>query len=142
IYEVSEGYASVMLLKLDGSDKNGGTVIFHAIYGDDAMPEVGISALVADDTGLVVGVRTDDGDDAKGSVSVLSPDGSTKKDLGTLPANVSALALADTKVYVGTLGGDVFVANRSGSGSLTKVASGEGEVSSIVVDHDDVFFGT
>jgi hypothetical protein len=141
IYEINEGYASVIRYPLDGSNKEGESLV-HAIYGSDEMPEVGIRRLVADDDGFVVAQRTSDDDTKPGPIVAYSPAGKSDKKLGEVPGGASALRLSGAKVYVGTRTGDVLVAARDGSGSLTKVASGAGAVASIAVAGDDVFFGT
>jgi len=141
IYEINEGYASVMRYPLDGSNKEGESLV-HAIYGNDEMPEVGIRRLAADDGGFVVALRTSDDDTKPGPVVASSPTGRNEKKLGEIAGGASALRIAGAKVYVGTRTGDVLVAARDGSGSLTKVASGAGAVASIAIAGDDVFFGT
>ena len=142
IYEINEGYASVVRYPLDGSNKEGEN-LFHAIYGSDELPEVGVRRLVADDDGFVITVRTSD-DDAKppapSSRSRLLA--RTRRSSAPSRAAPSALRIDGAKVYVGTRAGDVLVAARDGSGSLTKVASAAGAVASIAVAGDDVFFGT
>ena len=141
IYEINEGYASVMRYPLDGSKPEGESIL-HSSFGHDDMPEVGIRQLAADDDGIVVSLRTSDDDAAPGSVVALTPAGQNEKKLGNVPGGATALKIDGAKVYVGTRGGDVLVAARDGSGSLTKVASGQGAVASIAVAGDDVFFGT
>lgn len=141
IYEINEGYASVMRYPLDGSNKEGESLV-HAIYGNDEMPEVGIRRLAADDDGFVVALRTSDDDTKPGPVVASSPTGKNEKKLGEVAGGATALRIAGAKVYVGTRTGDVLVAARDGSGSLTKLASGAGAVASIAVAGDDVFFGT
>ena len=141
IYEINEAYASVMRYPLDGSNKEGEGIL-HASFGQDDYPEVGIRALAADDDGLVVAMRTSDDATVPGSIVALTPAGKNEKKLGAVPGGATALKIDGAKVYVGTATGDVLVAARDGSGSLTKVASGQGAVSSIAVSGDDVFFGT
>ena len=142
IYEINEGYASIMRLELDGSSKDGGQRLYHAIYGNEEQPEVGIRVLAADDDGLVAAIRTNDDNSKPGPIVALTPAGKNEKQLGTVAGGATALKIAGAKVYVGTLTGDVLVANRDGTGALTKVASGAGAVASIAVAGDDVFFGT
>lgn len=141
IYEINEGYASVMRYPLDGS-KPEGEGLFHAIYGQEEMPNVGIVALRADDDGFVVAVRTDDDESKPGPILAFTPAGKNEIKLGNVNGGATALKLDGGKVYVGTRAGDVLVAARDGSGSLSKIASGSGAVSSIAVAGDDVFFGT
>jgi hypothetical protein len=141
IYEINEGYASVVRYPLDGSNKEGESLL-HAIYGGDEMPEVGIRRLAADDDGFVVALRTSDDDTKPGPVVASSPTGKNEKKLGEVAGGATALRIDGAKVYVGTRSGDVLVAARDGSGSLTKIASGAGVVASIAVAGDDVFFGT
>lgn len=143
IYEINEGYASVMRYPLDGSNREGES-IFHSSYDypGDEMPEVGIRVLAADDDGLVLGLRSSADESKPGGVTALTPTGKNPKKLGATPGGASALHLAGGKVYVGARSGEVFVANRDGSGSMTKIASGEGAVGSILAAGDDVFFGT
>lgn len=141
IYEINEGYASVVRYPLDGSNKEGESLV-HAIYGNDELPEVGVRRLVADDDGFVVALRTSDDDSKPGPVKAFSPAGKNEKKLGDVAGGATTLKLEGAKVYVGTSKGDVLVAARDGSGSLTKVASAAGSVASIAVAGDDVFFGT
>jgi hypothetical protein len=141
IYEINEGYASVVRYPLDGSNKDGESLV-HAIYGNEELPEVGIRALAADDDGFVVTIRTDDDGTKPGSIVAYSPAGKNEKRLGSVPGGATALHLEGAKVYFGTAAGDVYVAARDGSGSMSKVASGAGAVASIAVSGDDVFFGT
>lgn len=141
IYEINEAYASVMRYPLDGS-KPEGESLFHAVYGHDDQPNVGIVQLRADDDGFVVSVRTDDDESKPGPVLAFSPAGKNETKLGNVNGGASALKLEGGKVYVGTRTGDVLAASRDGSGSLTKIASAAGAVGSIAVAGDDVFFGT
>src|SRR6185295_10072849 len=126
---------------LDGSKKDGDN-LYHATYGNDEMPEVGIIQLAADDDGIVLALRTSDDDSKPGGIVALSPAGKNEKKLGEVPGGATALVVSGPKVYVGTKSGDVKVAARDGSGALTKLASGDGSVSSIAVSGDDVFFAT
>lgn len=143
IYEINEGYASVMRYPLDGSNKEGESILHNSYdYPGDEMPVVGIRALAADDDGVVVALRSSEDDSKPGDITALTPTGKNPKKLGATAGGASALHLAGGKVYVGARNGDVLVANRDGSGSLTKVASGEGVVTSIAVAGDDVFFST
>jgi len=141
IYEINEGYASVIKYPLDGSKKDGDS-LYHSTYGNDEQPEVGIIQLAADDDGIVLALRTSDDDSKPGGIVALSPAGKNEKKLGEIPGGATALHIEGAKVYVGTKGGEVKVAARDGSGALTKVASGDGAVSSIVISGDDVFFAT
>lgn len=141
LYEINEAYASVMRYPIDGS-KPEGEGIYHAIYGQEEMPQVGIRALVADDDGLVLGLRADDDETKAGNVVALSPAGKNEKKLGAVAGGATALTLAGGKVYVGTGAGKVYAVPRDGSAALNEIAKGEGVVSSIAVAGDDVFFAT
>lgn len=143
IYEINEGYASVMRYPLDGSNKEGESIIHNSYdYPGDESPEVGIRALAADDDGVVVALRSSPDDAKPGDITALTPTGKNPKKLGATAGGASALRLAAGKVFIGARNGDVYVANRDGSGSMTKVASGEGTVGSIAVAGEDVFFST
>lgn len=143
IYEINEAYASVMKYPLDGSNKEGESIIHNSYdYPGDEMPEVGIRALAADDDGVVVALRSSADDAKPGDITALTPTGKNPKKLGATAGGASALRIAGAKVYIGARNGDVLVANRDGSGSMTKVASGEGAVGSIAVAGDDVFFSS
>lgn len=139
LYEINEGYASIVRYPLDGSNEDG-TSLLHAIYGQDEMPNVGIRTFDADDDGLVAGLRTEDDNAKAGDVVTLTPAGQNQKKIGT--AATTAIKLAGAHVLVGTFGGDVLAGNRDGSGSLAKIATGEGSVNSIALAGDDVFFGS
>ena len=141
IYEINEGTASVERRPLDGSKADGESLV-HAIYGQEEVPEVGVVKLAADDDGFVVAERTGDQPTDAGPIVAYSPTGKNETKLGSVPGGATALTVAGANVYVGTAGGDVLSAARSGSGSLKKIASGQGAVGSIVVSGTDVFFGT
>jgi hypothetical protein len=141
VYEINEGYSSLVRYPLDGSNKEGES-LYHAIYGNDEMPEVGIRQLVGDDDGVVIALRTSDDDSKPGSIVALSPAGKNEKKLGEVDGGASALRLADGKIYAGSLDGKLYVVPRDGSGSLTKLAQTEGKISDIVVSGEDVFFSS
>ena len=141
IYEINEGFASVVRYPLDGSKPEGESLV-HAIYGHEEMPEVGVVQLAADDDGFVVALRTDDGDTAAGPIVAYTPAGKNDTKLGSVPGGATALTVAGGTVYVGTAKGEVLSAARDGKGSLKKIASGTGSVSSIAIAGDDTFFGT
>ena len=141
VYEINEGYASVIRYPLDGSKPDGESLV-HAIYGNDEMPEVGVVKLAADDNGFVVGTRTADGDGSPGDITAYTPAGKSATKLGTVGGAASALVLAGDTVLVGTSAGDVLAGARSGAGSLKKIASGKGEVQAIAMSGKDTFFAT
>jgi hypothetical protein len=141
IYEINEGFASVVRYPLDGSKPDGESLV-HAIFGHEELPEVGVIQLAADDDGFVVALRTDDGDTAPGPIMAYTPAGKSEKKLGSIPGGATALTVAGSTVYVGTRAGDVLSAARDGTGSLKKIASGEGAIASIAVAGDATFFGT
>ena len=138
LYEINEGYASLVRYPLDGS-KPDGDQLYHAIYGHEELPEVGIVQLAADDVGLVLALRSDDGTSAPGDIVALGPDGKNEKKLGSVPGAASALAIDGGDVLVGTTTGDVLRGARDGSRPLSKVASVTGSVTSILVAGGDLF---
>lgn len=141
IYEINEGYASLMRYPLDGSNKDGES-LYHSVYGHEEMPEVGIRQLVGDDDGVVIALRSDDDDSKPGAIVALSPAGKNEKKLGEVAGGATALRLDAGKIYAGTLDGKVYVVPRDGSGSLTKLATTEGRITDIVASGDDVFFSS
>jgi hypothetical protein len=141
LYEINEGYASVWRYPLDGSKPEGEGLV-HAVFGNEEQPEVGIAKLAADDDGFVVALRTGDQPTDAGPIVAYTPAGKSEKKLGNVPGGATALTVAGSTVLVGTGAGDVLSGARDGSGSLKKIASGQGAVSSIVVAGDDTFFAT
>ncbi len=124
IYEINEGYASVMRLALDGSSKDGGKSIFHAIVDDhDEYPEPDIAGLDADDDGEVVVQRT-------GKILALSPAGDRTIELGKTK-DPRAVKIAGGRVLVGNDAGELLAASRDGKGGLEKVATCDGPVKEI-----------
>lgn len=125
IYEINEGYASVMRLALDGSSKDGGKSIFHALVDENSeYPEPDMSALDADDDGVAIAQRT-------GKILAMSPAGERTIELGKTK-DPHALKIAGSRVLVGNEAGELLAASRDGKGSLEKIATGEGPVKQIV----------
>lgn len=138
LYEINEGYASLVRYPLDGSKPDGDS-LYHAIYGHEEQPEVGIVQLAADDVGVVIALRSDDGTSAPGDIVALGPDGKNEKKLGSVPGAATALTIDGGDILVGTATGDVLRGARDGSHALAKVASVTGSVTGIVVAGGDLF---
>ncbi len=140
IYELNEGFASLMLYPLAGGGD--GTTILHATYGDDDYPEVGLVAFDADDDGIVVALRSSNDEAAKHKLVAMDSDGTHQRTLGTFAGYPTEVRVSGNRGYVATRAGTVYSALRSGSGSLAQIVKATEAVEALRVSDEGVYFGT
>jgi len=141
LLEIDEAYVAVRIYPLDGSNAAGRVVYSATLDAPTVRPATGIRVLDADEGGFVVATFTRDADGAPSTIVSVSPEGLNRRELGVIPHRVTALKIQDTRLYLGTKQGEVFLGSRN-AGQFGGVTTGAGAVTCIADALGDVFFGT